>query len=431
MIKHNIKYLILIYIVKSIVNIFLFFLLARLLNIADYGIFSFGFAFAMLVTAFAEYGYGFLIIRDLNQNKYDKNIQINNMYLQKILLTIIVVLIAIVYLYMNFIETEYFEISLLFLLYAVINSFVMFNNAIFKAYQRFEYELSIAVSQFLILFISFIFLVSFDLFNIVFISISLIVSRLVSYFYSLVILDRLNIKLSFKSKFDIEYNKYLLLESSLFGLQAIFAAVYLQFDAQVIATYLSPMDIAFHQNIFKIIMIFGILSEIIGFAYLPKLSEMYVSDNKKYNMTISKVNNLILALTFIGFYIFYIFKEPIIELMYSDKYLDIVKYIGFVFIVVFIRVLNFIFGTHLSLSKFQKQRAIAILVTVFIGILTSLYIIPIYGLIGAMYNMILVHILLYCFYLYYTVTLTRQLIFNKLSLYIFSVGITVLYIIVT
>jgi O-antigen/teichoic acid export membrane protein len=413
MIKRNIKYLIGTYFIRAVLNIFIFFLLARLLNITDYGILSFGFALSMLITSFSEYGYSLMLIRDINQSKYDKNIQISNMYLQKILLTFIVILLASLYIYFNFFNTIYFEISCIFLLYATINSFVMFNNAIFKAYQKFEYELQIALSQLIVVLIGMIFLFLFDSLDIVFLSLLFVVSRFISYIYTFRFLNFMKIKINFKKNFDISYNKYLFFESFLFGLHAIFATVYLQFDTQVIATYLTVEDVANYQNLFKTIMIFGILSEIIGFAYLPKLSKLYIDNYQEYIRLISKINYILIAITLFSFTIFYLFKDFFITLMYSDKYSEISNYLIFILVVIVLRVLNFIFGTHLSLSKFQKQRAISVILTVSFGVIASLYIIPHYGFVGALYNMIFVHLLLFGFYFYYTLKLTNELIFLK------------------
>lgn len=427
--KKNLVYLLLIYFIKSLINIFIFFILARILNITDYGLLSFGFAFALLVSAFSEYGYSLLLIRDLNQKTIDKNIQISNVLLQKIILSLIVSIFAFIYIIYFFYNTDYFEVSLLFVLFAIINSFLMLNNAIFKAYEKFKYELITTVYQLIVIVIGLLLLYKLDFMdNIVILSLLFILSRLVSFIISIFYLKKLDIVISITKYFDKRYNKYLIIESSLFGLHAIFGSIFIQFDTQIIAIYLTPNVIAVHQNIFKIIIIFGIFLEIINFAYMSRLAKLYITDMRLYKFNLLIAINFSLFLTLLCFIIFIVFGDFFVSLMFSSKYISILEYKLAIFILIILRIFNNFLGNHLSFSKYQKERAISVIITVFIGVVSSFLLIPAYGLDGAIYNLLLVHFLLFFMYLLFVISKTKFYIYslNTLLMIIFSIFICIL-----
>ena len=86
------------------------------------------------------------------------------------------------------------------------------------------------------------------------------------------------------------------------------------------------------------------------------------------------------------------------ELHYDSIYHEHVIYFS---IIIFLRYFGVVYGALLTISDKQKIRTYGVLFTLLFIILVDLYVIPTYGLYGALFTLIAAHIILTIIYFYF------------------------------
>ena len=85
-------------VISKILQLIIFVYLARTLGKDDFGIFSFGIAFALLIIIIANFGLSTILVREISRNKKLASKYISNALVSKIVLSAITLLLAYVFL---------------------------------------------------------------------------------------------------------------------------------------------------------------------------------------------------------------------------------------------------------------------------------------------------------------------------------------------
>jgi O-antigen/teichoic acid export membrane protein len=200
---------------------------------------------------------------------------------------------------------------------------------------------------------------------------------------------------------NVKLLKDIFLNSWSFAGHNILGILYFMTDTQMISYYLGAEEVALYQSVFRVLLIFMMISEIISNVLLPYLSYKF-SKSEDISYLISTFFMFLLVLSCSMFLIFTTFKKEIILILYSTEYLNALPIVLPFGIVLILRSISSVFGNLLTVSNNQKQRVI----TVFISLLTSVTLnfifMPLYGIVISAWISVFVHFILFSLYFHFS-----------------------------
>jgi len=400
---------------KSFLSIGVFFILAHILPVDEYGAVSLAYTLAIIFSAISEYGYNFLILKEINANRIENVIW--KILFQKLLLSLFVSMIVIAYCYLMFYETKNFYTILLIALSGIFFSFATFGSAAIKAKNIFIDESLIYGLQLGVLFSLMVVLYVSERLSAETFALALLFSRICSAIFSL---WRLYIRFEFSMKMldtlAIEQKK-IFKDGSMYGLHVIFAIAYFQIDSQIIAYYGGEEFIGLYQNTLRFIVIGVMISEILQQVILPSLAKSYMNNTEQYSKLIKLSINIQASIMIPYVVILTVFDSEIVAFLYGENYLSVSKYVWAIILVAFMRSLGLVYGVSLGLSDRPILRILSVLSVLLISVALNFSLIPIYGYEVGFYVQVLVHIILNSIYIYYNYKFIGSTNFGTLALF--------------
>ena len=389
---------------KALMSVGVFFILARVLSVDEYGAVSLAYSFSIICSALAEYGYNFLFLKELNRQRI-KNI-FSKILFQKFLLSLVVVLFIVGYTFYFFWSDESFYIVLLISLSGVFLSFTTYNSAAIKAKSIFVDEVKIFGLQVLALSLTLGWLFSNDAISGLSFAGSFFLSRVLGATYSF--------KLALKhfpltKKLVMQVNqgqKFIFREGSIYGLHIVFAVGYFQIDTQLIGYFTNNATVGLYQNAIRLILIGMMASDVLMQVLLPKLVRAYTVGTKQFSSLAKMASNILQSIIVSYVLIMAIFAEEIVTLVYGTHFVDVASFTWAIILVCYLRCIANIYGLSSSLSDKPMLRIFAVLFIFVISILLNYILIPKYGYEISFYIQALVHIILVVIYMYITYMVT-------------------------
>ncbi len=372
-----------------------FIVLAKLMSVEDFGILSFGFSLSALAVIVADFGFSLMIIKDYPQQEEGHRQYISRSILAKILLSVVCAALFFMYLSFSF-EGDWFRVGVLYIVFAVVTSFTIYLQALLKVQNRFhKYTEStiiyaIAVTLTILVYAKF----EFDLLQLV---VCLLIAKIIQLLWTAYLCKASFVRLVGDS--DLVFK--LIKRSWSFGLHTMLGVFYFMIDTQIISLYLGATEVALYQSVFRIILILLIFSDIVSNVLLPYLSFKYY---KQENIS-GLVSKIFLYMLIIGcslFLVFTSFKTPILGLLYTPEYAQAAILVLPFSLVVILRTSSALLGNILTISNRQVYRVLTVAVSLGISLILNLICIPKFGILSAAWVSVVVHIVLFGMYLFYS-----------------------------
>jgi len=335
-----------------------FIVLAKLMEVEEFGILSFGFSLSAMAVIVADFGFSLMVMKDYPQHLASIKKYLGHSILGKAAIALVSSGLFLVYLVL-FYNGEWFKIGGLYILFAAIASFVLYLQAILKVQNRFD---------------------KFAKSNII---------------YALAVRNSI--------EFSVESGRIgsLLKSSWSFGVFSILGIFYFMVDTQIISVYLGAKEVALYQSVFRIILILMVFSDIVSSVLLPYLSFKFFKNEDVTEL----VSKLFLYLLIIGcslFLAFTSFKEELLTLLYTEEYQQAAILVLPFSIVVILRTISTLLGNILTISNRQIYRVITVSISLLLSLGLNLICIPKYGILAGAWISVLVHLVLFGSYLFYS-----------------------------
>tara|TARA_B110000196_G_C20996257_1_gene590760 strand:- start:301 stop:981 length:681 start_codon:yes stop_codon:yes gene_type:complete len=199
---------------------------------------------------------------------------------------------------------------------------------------------------------------------------------------------------------DINIKKELL-DTLPYAIHIAVGAMYLNIDTVILKEYVDNYNVGIYQAGMRSLGAATLGLGVINAVLLPKFSSLS-SDKKSLITLTTKINKYIILFGLLVAVIINIFDKQLINIIFSEKFTDLKQYVFLFSIVIFMRYFGSVYGTLLTISDNQKIRTIGVSLTLFIIIILDLLLIPTYGINGALYSLILAHIILNSIYIYFS-----------------------------
>lgn len=382
-------------IISRIIQLVIFVYLARILGKGDFGIFSFGLAFAFLFVIIADFGLSTLIVREVSRNKKSASKYLSNSIIIKLLLSVITFVSAYLFLNIAGYSEEVKTIAYIMLGFTLLQSFTEIHYAIFRAFERMHYDAFIKILRMLILAGAIFYLIKNN-YGLLALSLAFLATEVIVLIIAFFITHTRFIKISFE--FDYNFSKKLLKKSSLFCLSLVFSSLYMYIDVIMLSKMRSTTEVGIYSAATTIIIALIFIPLMYGNTIYPVLSRFYIASKESLKLAYEKSFKYMLI---IGLPIaagIYIFSDKIILLLYGKAYIESAIVLSILSGYLFLKFLNPITGFTLMAINRQRSRLFSQGLSALLNIILNLILIPLYGFIGAAVATLITEIIFFIAY---------------------------------
>lgn len=372
-----------------------FIFLAKLMSVHDYGILSFGFSLSALAVIVSDFGFSLMIMKDYPEQGPKRRKYISNSLLAKVFLALLCLIIFGTYLFF-FYEGEWLIVGGIYVLFAIVFSFITYLHAFLKVRNKFHkftestvvYAISVTVAVVLY------WQLSTSLVQLVW---YLLLAKIVNLLWTVYLC-----KAAFSlSSLELTIVSDLLKKSWSYGLHSILGIFYFMIDTQIISLYYGAEEVALYQSVFRIVLIFLIFSEILSNVLLPHLSHRYYI-GEDISELVTKFFRYLLIIGCTLFLFFTSFKNELLEVLYTSKYLEASILVLPFSIIVILRTVSSLLGTILTISDRQVFRVVTVLCSLVVSLVLNFILVPRYGILAAAWISVIVHLILFGMYMVYS-----------------------------
>ncbi len=378
-------------ILSKIINFFYVVLVARYLDIDNYGVLMFALAFVELCSIGLDLGLSTILTREIAKDKIKMNAYFNNIIFIKIILSFITLfIVSLILIFAGYGEIINFIIIILFIA-AIINSFASLPSSIFQAFNKMYYLSICRILASIIIFLGALVLIKFNA-SVFQFSFLYLISSIILLIFSFIIY-----LLKFKGKLFFVYNKILwlkLIKFALpFGISVIFVTIYYRIDSVMLKYFRTDAEVGFYNAAYGFILALSFIQGIIITAIFPIMSRLYVDSKILLKNLYENSFKILAILAFpIGISIT-LLADKIILLIYGDKFENSVLPLQILVWALVFMFLNVATANLLNVVNKQKIVAFQIILAAIFNVLANIYAIPKFGSVGASITTVLSEIL--------------------------------------
>jgi len=385
--KKNVFFSILTNISRLLTNLIIFFFLARILTVEDFGIFSYAQTFSIIVVLFVDFGYSLKLPKDTAESRENiSHIHGESMYIRTVL-AIIVIVFCILQIIFDKTGNLYSCLILIFTISTIFQSFATNIFVTYRSINNFKIE-SELVTLYNILISAIGILVAIITKNIYYIALVYLVFRGLLFLHLLIIFNR---------DFGLKWipTKFFITIKSLspYAIHYILSGIYMSINVLIIKFYIDEYDLGIYQAGMKIITGATFLLFVIQQVFIPNFSVM--KNQVNFKSYVSKINTICIMIGALAFFLIYLFRKELIMILFGEKYLILQNYVIWFGMLVFLRFFGAIYGILLTISDRQKVRTKYLIVSVIILMLLNVILMPKFKIVGSLIALIISHTILY------------------------------------
>tara|TARA_B110000908_G_scaffold32718_1_gene39051 strand:- start:3248 stop:4648 length:1401 start_codon:yes stop_codon:yes gene_type:complete len=398
---------------KLLINVFVVFYIAKMVNMSDFGSFSLAFIIASITTSFLDYGFNLKGLVLTSKKKKEINEELSSMIFSKIIITVIIcILYFILFFFSKYDDTTNKVMSIL-AFSAIPASFGNFYLNSFKIINRFEKEAIGYIIQgvFLLIFLGINHFYGSK--NIIYYSIILLVARVIYMLYGFFVFRKGFLK---RVTFDFRKSIIAIKTATPFGVHLILGASIIHIDTFILSILSTLENVGLYQAGMRIIMASMLIAVIISDAFIPEISKIF-ENRIIVSRKLSSLFEFILLFSGLTLLTIFFYKKTIILLLFSQEYLVLETSIIIIIFIISLRYIGIVPG--IILTSFGKQiiRARAVVISIISSVILNVILIPIYGIKGAFLASLVTHIILNIIYVYYSqkiISFTSKILFPLL-----------------
>ena len=385
-------------IVSKIIQLAIFIFLARSLGKEEFGVFSFGIAFGLLIVVIADFGLGTLLIREISRNKKEASRYLSNAFIVKIFLVIITVSAAYIFLNLMGYKGEVKSVAYIMLSFTVLQSFTDLYYSIFRSFERMHYDAAMKIARMVILSIA-IFYAIRNNFGLLAASLAFPITELIVFIMTAILVYTRFIKISLRIDWGLSIN--LLKKSSLFCLSIAFSGMFMYIDTIMLSKLRSASDVGTYAAASNIVLALVFIPMMYANSIYPVISRLYVSSGKMLKLAYERSFKYMLIAGLAVSAGVYSISGRIMPLLYGKEYAGSSIVLSILAWYLFLRFVNIISGFTLSSINRQGSRLFSQGSAALSNIILNLIFIPVYGFIGAAIATLIAEIIFFSVYSFF------------------------------
>ena len=411
---------------RVIANFVVFWVLARYYGPEVFGQFTFSLTLVTTFIFIADFGFDILLTVEIAKKK-EKAVEIfQNLFSIKVVFTAISVVGMLLFiLFFNVSQTSKILVLVLSV-YLIFTTLTNFINALFKGFEKLEYETKVSFISNLLLLVIVIVLSLFKA-NVIIIAIGFVIAKMIGLFAGFNYLSKFLHKIRFK--FSLGFFGELKGKILIYGLHFVLNYLYFQLDTILLAVFKNDYEVGIYQSVFKLISLPLILPEIINNVFLPALSRLNNENTENWKKLGFLMSKFLLGMIIPVTLVFFIFAKDVLDIVYGvDKYVGAVNILKIFSIILLVRFCMEPYGLMLTTENRQKFRMYTVIIITILNFGLNIIFIPLYGPFGAAIVSLISNTAMLVTYWIANKKLFHEWIFNFNTMFIFLMFGFLLYI---
>lgn len=373
-------------------------IIARYLGVSEYGIVSFAISFTALMGIVMDIGISTYITREIAKHKDLVKKYVNNIFLFKLILAIVLFILSVLILYLLDYSFLTILITLIFTIELIFMSMVGFLNGVFQAFEKVKYQAIGSILNSSLLLIGILITLGLDL-GIISIALSYTISYCI--FFSYMFLEYINNFNLPKFELDLTFIKEVVIGSIPFGLTNFFYTIYFSIDIVMLSFLTGNYATGLYKSAYNIINVFTTFFVVYQAVLFPVMSKFFKESQDLIRVSYElSVKYLLLIIIPLSVGVFF-YARPIVDFIYSNQYS-----LASTPIQILIWTVPFLFingAASILLNAIDKEKTVTkiyIMAAIF-NVCLNLILIPLYSYDGAAIATVLSEILITFLTLYH------------------------------
>lgn len=356
---------------------------SRIVGVDNYGNLEYARAFVLYFTIFIDYGFNYTATREVSINR-DNQEKLNAIFSQVMLSKLILFLIASIAFYglILYDDTLYEIKTILFVTYIINIGFILFPIWFYQGIEKIAFVASVNfIIKICILALTLLLLKQksdYWIYNFLQ-SLAQIIAGLFSIYYAV---KKYNIRFV-KIRFDIMRDRFK--EGFPMFISTLLSTIIGSFSFIILKTHVDDKTLGIYSTAFKLVITIQTLLLVpFSQAFFPYMANLITKDVNEYRKKIGQASRLLIGLN-VGVILFcYIFAKFIIQILFGEEYiLAVTPFRSFLLLPLFVCLGNIYSYQGLLTLKKDKIFMYVYFVFALMTIISNFYLIPIYGLYGA------------------------------------------------
>lgn len=365
--------------ISKLLKLFLFIYIARILGAAEYGKFSFALAFVSLFIIFSHLGVFKILTREFSKHP-EKEKDFPALVALKFFLSLLSFCLIFIGSFLITGDSLIRTIILILGIEVLLNSFLIFIFAFFRARQKMELQAAGQILQ-VVLVTGLCFLVLFNIPSALNLSWAYLIGTLAGLIAILIFFHYWIFPLKLKLNFPV-WKNYLVMSYPL-ALIAVLGTIHSNIDSTIMGALGEITAVGWYNAGQKIVQASFVITGLIGMSFFPVLSRLYVAAKEKFDKVIQSFMEIVVFLT-APIVVGGIFLAPkIIDLVYDPSYLPAVFAFQILLLAFGISTLTAPFNQSLIIANQQKKIFWVVLFGTAVNVSLNLILIPLFSLYGA------------------------------------------------
>lgn len=355
--------------------------IARLYGPETFGQFSIAFTIANICLIIADFGFDVLLTTEISKNRDIAFLLCRKYFSIKIIFTAISFLIMVsIPIFQTFSENSRALIYVL-TLYVVFSTITNFFYAVFRGFEKFEYETKISFISNLTLLI-FLGIFGFMKTPLVQLMLIFIVARFLGVVLS--VIKSNSLVGSSIIKIDFSGWKGVINQILVFGIHFIFGNLFFQLDTVLLGIWKGDHAAGIYRSAFNLMILILLIPDILISTFLPLLSRLHLENIEKWKSLNRLLYKILLFVSLPIALILFFSSEQIITIIYGKElYNEAVPILKIFSFIIIIRFVVEPYALLMTTSKRQHIRMIIVIIATIVSFSLNYFIIPEYGIMGA------------------------------------------------
>lgn len=388
----NTAYMMIASIGQKIISLTYFTIIARTLGAEKTGTYTAALAMTTIFVVFVDLGFTNVFIREAAKAREKIQEYFSNVLFGKIFFGVLSYIGLAIMLQILGFDADFQMLVFLSGVTMLFDSLHLTIYGAFRAYGNLKYEaVGIVGSQFITLVLGTTFL--YLGLPLIYLILAFTVAAACNVVYSMYI-ARSRYDLHIVPKYNKKIFKTIAAIAVPFALAAIFGRIYSYADVILLKKLAGDTQVGFYSTPSKISFAFQFIPLALVAGLYPRFSELYAHNKKKLSRLFEQsVIFLMLIALPISIGIFTL-AEDIVLFVFTDKFIHSIGPLKILVVSLLFSFLSFPIGALLNACNRQKAQTVITAIILFANIFANMFLIPIYGAVGAAYSALLANILL-------------------------------------
>ncbi|WP_405287732.1 flippase [Methanobrevibacter sp.] len=372
-------------------------LIARYLDVSDYGIMNFAISFVGIIAITMDLGISTHIIRHIATDFDSAPKYLGNAIPLKSVLSFLTFFLALIILILMNCNELTIQITLLFTLEQIFKSMIGLFNGSLQAIEEGKYQAigNILLNIILLIFILVSIICDLGLYGI---TLAYLVSNFSVLIFLYIAVKKIISKPNFE--FDIEFCKKITLYSIPFALTSLFGMLLYSADMVMLTNMVGEYENGIYSAAYKLISVISLFYGVYSAVIFPVMSRFYKNEKKLLVVSFEKSIKYIMLIIIPVSFSTMVYSADIVTLFFGQKYYPTSSVLSILMWSLPLCFINGICLNVLNASHKEKYVTLSFLVATLFNIVLNLFVIPKYSYDGAAITSILSEILLTISYFY-------------------------------